>query len=328
MLGQVDVLSDLLSRARARGALFGHWRLSGPWGLEFDDGGLPLSLHTVLAGELTCERDGAPVVRARQGDLLLMPGGRYRFVHQPGAPARPVAEVLARGPVPGTARTYSAGGGPPAPQAARDGQGAELVCGAYTFDGGLCSSVLAALPSVTVIPSAGNGRLNTMLSLLAEEAGSGAPGQQTVLDKLLDLLLVSALRAHWAAPGATPPRWFSALGDPIAGPALRALHEAPARPWTVADLAAHAGVSRATLARRFAATTGLPPIAYLTRWRMELAKEALRSPQATLVSIARDIGYSDEFALAAAFKREVGIPPGQYRGLIAQAMQQPAKRAS
>jgi AraC-like DNA-binding protein len=314
----VDVLSDLLSRAHARGALFGHWRLSGSWGLEFDDGALPLSLHTVLAGELTCERDGAPVVRARQGDLLLIPGGRYRFAHQPGAPGRPVAEALARGPVAGTVRTYSAGG-PPASQAARDGHDAELVCGAYTFDGGLCSSVLAALPSVTVVPSAGNGRLNTLLSLLAEEVASGEPGQQTVLDKLLDLLLVSALRAHWAAPGAAPPRWFSALGDPIAGPALRALHEAPARQWTVADLAAKAGVSRATLARRFAATTGLPPIAYLTRWRMELVKEALRSPQATLVSIARDVGYTDEFALAAAFKREVGIPPGQYRGLIAQA---------
>lgn len=324
----MDVLSDLLSRARARGAMFGHWRLSGPWGLEFDDGALPLSLHTVLAGELTCERDGAPVVRARQGALLLIPGGRYRFVHQPGTPARPAAEFLARGPVPGTARTYSAGDGPHVPDAARDGQEAALVCGAYTFDGGLCSSVLAALPSVTVVPSAGNSRLTTLLSLLAEEVGSGAPGQQTVLDKLLDLLLVSALRAHWAAPGAAPPRWFSALGDPIAGPALRAMHEAPARPWTVADLAAHAGVSRATLARRFAAATGLPPIAYLTRWRMELAKEALRSLQTTLASIARDTGYSDEFALAAAFKRETGIPPGQYRALIAQATQQPAERAS
>jgi AraC-like DNA-binding protein len=297
-------------------------------GLAVGEGALPVSLHTVLAGELTCERDGAPVVRARQGDLLLIPGGRYRFVHQPGMPARPAAEFLARGPVPGTARTYSAGDGPHVPDAARDRQEAALVCGAYTFDGGLCSSVLAALPSVTMIPSAGNGRLTTLLSLLAEEVGSGAPGQQTVLDKLLDLLLVSALRAHWAAPGAAPPRWFSALGDPIAGPALRAMHEAPARPWTVADLAAHAGVSRATLARRFAAATGLPPIAYLTRWRMELAKEALRSPQTTLASIARDTGYCDEFALAAAFKRETGISPGQYRALIAQATQQPAKRAS
>ena len=122
----MDVLSDLLSRAHARGAMFGRWRLSGPWGLEFDDGALPLSLHTVLAGELTCERDGAPIVRARQGDLLLIPGGRYRFVHQPGAPAQPVAEAMAHGPLPGTARSYSAGGGPLVPDAARDRPEAEL----------------------------------------------------------------------------------------------------------------------------------------------------------------------------------------------------------
>jgi AraC-like DNA-binding protein len=299
----VDVLSDVLGRARARGALFGHWRLSGPWGLDFDDGVAPLSLHIVLAGELTCEREKSPPARVRQGDLILVRGGRYRFVHEPGAAALPVAAVLAAGPAPGTPRTYVLG----------DGQGTELLCGAYAFDGGLWPTMMASLPAVTVVASAGNRALSTLLALMAEEIRSAGPGQQTVLDRLLDLLLVAALRAHWTAPQAAAPGWFCALSDPVAGPALGALHEDPSRAWTVADLAVRAGVSRATLARRFAAATGLPPWAYLTRWRMELAKDELERPGATIASIARATGYADEFSFATAFKREVGIAPGQYR---------------
>jgi AraC-like DNA-binding protein len=299
----VDVLSDLLSRARARGALFGHWRLSGQWGLDFDDGDAPLSLHTVLVGELICERENSPAIRVRQGDLVLVRGGRYRFVHEPGASAWPVTEALAAGPAPGTERTYVLGGG----------QGTELLCGAYALDGGLWSPMVAALPAVTVVASAGNRPLSALLALLAEEIRSAEPGQQTVLDRLLDLLLVASLRAHWSAPQAAAPGWFRALSDPVAGPALNALHEAPSRSWTVADLAVRVGVSRATLARRFAAATGLPPLAYLTRWRMELAKEELERPGATMASIARATGYGDEFSFAAAFKREVGVAPGRYR---------------
>ena len=308
----MDVLSDVLSRARARGALFGHWRLSGPWGLDFDDGEAPLSVHTVLAGELTCERAESPAVRVRQGDLVLVRGGRYRFVHEPGAAARPVAELLAAGPAPGTPRTYVLG----------DGHDTELLCGAYAFDGGLWPGMLAALPAVTVVASAGNRPLTTLLALLAEEIRSAEPGQQTVLDRLLDLLLVAALRAHWTAPQATAPGWFRALSDPVAGPALSALHEAPAKSWTVADLAVQARVSRATLARRFAAATGLPPLAYLTRWRMELAKDALERG-ATVASIARSTGYADEFSFATAFRREVGIAPGRYRARRSQPVSSP-----
>jgi AraC-like DNA-binding protein len=299
----MDVLSDVLSRAHARGALFGRWLLSAPWGLEFDDGQLPLSVHTVLAGELTCERAGS-AVRARQGDLVLVRGGRYRFVHAPGAPAVPVAAVLSAGPAPGSPRTHRLGGA---------GPHTELLCGAYAFDGGLWPALLAALPEVTVVGSAGDRSLSALLALLAEEIRGTGPGQQTVLDRLLDLLLVAALRVHWSAAGSAAPGWFGALGDPVAGPALRALHAAPARSWTVAELARQAGVSRATLARRFRSVTGQPPLAYLTGWRMELAKDALGNPGATVATVARMVGYADEFSFAAAFRREVGVAPGRYR---------------
>lgn len=300
----MDVLADLLTRARARGALFGHWRLGGHWGIAFDDGPMPLSVHAVVAGELFCERDGRPPVRVRQGDVLLLRGdGPYRFVHAPGARVRPMAEVMGAGTVPGAARSYTVDG--PAET--------ELLCGVYAFDGSICASLVAALPEAVVVPSAGDRRLTALLALLAEEVRSSEPGQQTVLDRLLDLLLVCVLRAHWAAAGTDSPRWFEALADPAAGPALRALHADPARAWTVAELAAEANVSRAALARRFAAATGVPPLAYLTRWRMELAKDALHRTDATLAGVARQVGYADEFGFAAAFKREVGEPPGRFR---------------
>jgi len=155
--------------------------------------------------------------------------------------------------------------------------------------------------------------LRGTLALLADEVARAAPGQQTVLDRLLDLLLVYALRAHFAAPGASPPRWYRALDDPEVGRALRLLHGDPARAWTVEALAGEVGLSRAALARRFRALLGEPPLAYLTAWRLALAEERLRSSELTLAAIAREVGYGSEFALSAAFKRERGRSPAQVR---------------
>jgi AraC-like DNA-binding protein len=303
----MDVLADLLARARARGALFGHWQLHGEWGLGFDDD-LPLSLHSVLVGEVIVEREGVVVARARQGDILLVRGGPYRFLHEPGAPVAILDDVLAAGPVSGTTRTFAVGAG--------EGPRTEVLCGAYRFDGGICTSLLESLPDFAVVSSGTDRRLATLLTLLADEVRTAEPGQQTVLDRLIDLLLVSSLRALWTADGAAAPAWFTALGDPAAGPALRALHAQPARAWTVAALAAEANLSRAAFARRFAAATGVPPLSYLTTWRMTLAKEALSSGAATLAVVAQDIGYADEFSFAAAFKREVGEPPGRFRDRV------------
>lgn len=307
MLSGMDVLADLLTRARARGALFSHSTLGAPWGLEFHDEHVPLSVHAVLAGELWVERDGAEPLRLLQGDLLLVNSGApYTFVHAPGAPTRPLADFLAAaGPRAGT-RHFSFGG---------SGSATDLVCGAYTFEGAICDSLLSTLPEVMPLPAVvrSDPSLRTVLDLLTQELGREAPGQQTLLDRLLDLLLVYALRAWFARPGIEAPGWYRALDDPAIGAALRGLHAEPARAWTVAELADVAGLSRAAVARRFAALTGRPPLAYLTAWRMTLAREALLRPGATLAAVAREVGYGNEFAFAAAFKRELGVAPGRWR---------------
>ncbi len=121
-----------------------------------------------------------------------------------------------------------------------------------------------------------------IVDLLAAEVERDEPGQQVVLDRLPDLALIATLRAWFARPAADPPGWYRAHGDPLVGRALRAIHREPARPWTVAALAARTGVSRAALARRFTALVGQPPMTYVTHWRLDLAAEALRTTDATL----------------------------------------------
>ena len=139
------------------------------------------------------------------------------------------------------------------------------------------------------------------------------PGQQAALDRLLDVALVHILREHYAADGSAAPAWFRALRDPGIGAALRAVHGAPDRPWTVAGLANEASLSRGAFARRFTARLGVPPLAYLTDWRMALARERLRATDDGLAAVARAVGYGSEFSFAAAFKRHHGLSPGRWR---------------
>jgi AraC-like DNA-binding protein len=130
-----------------------------------------------------------------------------------------------------------------------------------------------------------------------------------VLDRLLDLMLVSALRSWFENPDAEAPAWCRALDDPVVGVALRLLHDAPSHPWTVGDLADKVGISRAGFARRFTALVGEPPMAYLTSWRITLAADLLRETDHTVGTIARKVGYANAFALSVAFKRLRGIRP-------------------
>ncbi len=132
---------------------------------------------------------------------------------------------------------------------------------------------------------------------------------------LLDLLLVYMIRS-WMAEGSGG-AWSAALGDPVAAAALRALHTDPAAPWTNERLAAESGVSRATLARRFTALVGRPPMAYLAWWRLTYAATLLRETPDPLSAIARRVGYGTPYAFSHAFSREFGTTPGRYRARVA-----------
>ncbi len=299
----MDVLTDRLTRARARGAVFAHSTLRGVWGLEFTDD-LPLSIHAVLEGDLWVRLGDDAPVGLLQGDVLLIRSGRpYAFTHAPGAAAAPLPPA----PRGGGAVRFEQGPPGPAPTV--------LLCGAYAFDGGVCDSLLAAIPELLPLRGAGlrDPAMREALGLLARDVLDPRPGSQAVLDRLLDLLLVYSLRLWFTAPDASPPPWYTAFDDPEVGAALTLLHEQPERAWTVAGLAGEVGLSRAAFARRFAAAVGEAPLAYLTRWRMTIAGDALLQPGTTIASVAPTVGYGSEFAFAAAFKRHHGMAPGRWR---------------
>jgi AraC-like DNA-binding protein len=186
-----------------------------------------------------------------------------------------------------------------------------MLTGTYDLDSEVSQRLLGALPPLLVLRH--DAWDTPLVPLLAEEVVKDEPGQQAVLDRLLDLLLIAVLRAWFSRPGAEAPAWYRAQSDPVVGRALRMLHNNPAHPWTVASLAAETGVSRAALARRFTELVGEPPITFLTGWRLALAADLLRQPDATVGAVARQVGYGTPFALSAAFKRVRGVSPQQYR---------------
>jgi AraC-like DNA-binding protein len=186
-----------------------------------------------------------------------------------------------------------------------------MLNGTYELEGEVSRRLLAALPPLLVLPN--DAWESPLLGLLAEEIVKDEPGQEAVLDRLLDLLLIAVLRAWFARPDAQAPGWYRAYSDSVVGKALSLIHNDPAHPWTVAELAAEAGVSRAALARRFNELVGEPPMTFLTDWRLSLAADLLLEPGATIGSVAYQVGYATPFALSTAFKRVRGMSPRQHK---------------
>jgi AraC-like DNA-binding protein len=190
-----------------------------------------------------------------------------------------------------------------------------ILCVSYHHDPAVTTPLLTLLPEVVHVPAGTGGPAldDTVRLLSAELAGSGL-AKATVLDRLVDVLLIQLLRAWSAADrGASAVSWLHALRDPVVAAALAALHAAPARPWTIDALADEVAVSRATLARRFAALVGDTPAAYLTRWRMDLAARRLRDSDDPVNVVAHAVGYTSEYAFSRAFSRSRAMSPGRYR---------------
>jgi AraC-like DNA-binding protein len=186
-----------------------------------------------------------------------------------------------------------------------------MLIGTYERSSELGQRLLRALPPLLVL--AHDDWRSPLVPLLGDEMVKDEPGQEVVLDRLLDLLVIAVLRAWFSRPEAEAPAWYRAYGDPVVGRALRMLHNNPSHPWTVASLAAETGVSRAALARRFTALVGEPPMSFLTGWRVALAADLLREPDSTVGAVAQQVGYGSPFALSTAFKRVRGVSPQQHR---------------
>lgn len=307
----MDALARLLDGPRARGAFLLRSILAPPWSLRIQDRA-PLTLISLVEGAAWVVPDHDRPIQLHPGDIAVVRGpDPYTVADDPATPPQAVIH-------PGDRSTTVDGrelcdemrlgvrtwghhlGGPTV-----------LLTGTYHMRGEVTQRLLDALPALVVLRA--DSWDCPLVSLLNQEIVKDDPGQEVVLDRLLDLLLIAVLRTWFARPEARPPAWYAALGDPVVGPALRLLHHNPAYPWTVAALAAKTGVSRATLARRFTELVGEPPMAYLTTWRLTLAADLLREPDATVGAVARQVGYGSPFALSAAFKRVRGVSPQEYR---------------
>jgi AraC-like DNA-binding protein len=301
----MDVLTDLLQRSRAQGAAFCRTTAYGDWGLRFP-GRAALSVHAIVEGEAHLwanNPDGA--VRLTPGDVMLVrENTEHHVAHASGAATKPLESVMQAGP--GVSRRITVGH-------PHHGTGAIFFCGAYLFEGDLCDGLLETLPDTMRMRPAAGTTLRATIDLLAREILVDEPGQQTLLDRLLDVALVQILREHFRTRAADAPGWFRGSADPRIGRALRALHEDPARSWTVSELAEQALLSRSAFARHFTDLVGTAPLAYLNDWRMALARERLRDTDLRLAAISDSLGYASEFSFAAAFKRHHGLAPGRWR---------------
>lgn len=311
----MDDLTGLIDGPRARGAFALRVVMAAPWGIEIRDEA-PMSVAVVARGAAHVALADGSSTSLRAGDLALLRGpDPYRVLDVPG---RPVDVVILPGqhcesPT-GESMTERMTLGPGSWGNAADGE-TTMIVGSYLGAGELGRRLLDALPGVITVARAGgvSSTTDALVALLSEELTQERPGQRVVLDRLLDVLVVAALRTWAQSPAAEGLPWAAALADPEIADTLRRLHAEPARPWSVAELAGSAGLSRAAFSRRFTQVVGEPPIAYLTRWRMDLAADLLSEGGLTVAAVGRAVGYPDPFAFSAAFKRQRGRSPRDFR---------------
>ncbi|MGA5125503.1 AraC family transcriptional regulator [Streptomyces pseudogriseolus] len=298
----MDPLEDVLTLLDTRSQLSTGLVAGGRWALRFEPP-QGVKFNAVRRGSCLLEVDGldGPIPLA-EGDCYLLARPRPFTLR-----SDPETAPVAAGPV-----FARAEGG-----VARAGEGDEvfLVGGRFSFGARAQELLLDRLPPVVHVP-AGTQHAETVrwaLDAIDQELTRGQPAAGLVAEHLAVVMLVHVLRLHLARDPHTASGWLAGLSDPVVAAALTALHRDPARRWTVADLAGTAAVSRSTLAARFRTAVGHGPLEYLTRWRIELAARQLREGSATLAVIARSVGYGSESALSVAFKRVMGVAPGDYR---------------
>ncbi|TYB58297.1 AraC family transcriptional regulator [Nonomuraea sp. PA05] len=304
----MDVLSDVISvmrTGRPRSARV-EWR--APWGQRFPAAPGSAGFQVVLRGSGWLLPPDGPPIALSTGDVLFFPHGHGYAIAD--SPSTPVADPRCD-PYTDEAGLFAT--------ATNEGPGAAtvLLCGGYRLDPSRAHPLLRELPELIHLP-AGPGlhaEVRAAVELLGAEMHRPGLGADTIVSSLLDMLLLYILRTWFVAEhgNCEVTGWSAALADPAVSAALDAMHRDPARPWTVAELGARAGLSRAAFARRFGALVGQPPLAYLTWWRLSSAGRLLRESDAPLSEIAAQVGYASEFAFANAFKREYGLAPGRYR---------------
>ncbi len=296
-----------MNSLRLHSRVFCRSELKAPWGMS-----LPASdfahFHVVERGGAWLRLKGQPPLALAGGDLVVVPHGTgHMLTDSPATKARPLAEMAGTRPHPGGCTVMRSQGG---------GAETQLVCGSFRFERREAHPLLALLPPVIHLrPAQGEATewLAATLRFLAWETREGRPGTEAIVSRLTDVIFVQVLRAWVDSLPEGSGGWLGALRDRQVGAALGHIHRAPEQPWTNASLASAVGMSRSRFAARFSALVGEPPLAYLTRWRMETAAELLDEPGLGLGEVAARVGYESEAAFSKAFRRQFGAPPSAWR---------------
>jgi AraC-like DNA-binding protein len=266
--------------------------------VRYSDFGQP-SFCTVLEGSCRLAVDGQKPLTIEAGDFVLLPRtpGFTMSGFQPAVPERLDPKVTAASPA-GEIR-HGTKGGPP---------DVRILGGYFVFDSPDAALLVSLLPALVHVR--GVERLSLYVRLVGEEAGEDRAGRDLVLVRLVELLLIEALRS---SPGeGTPPGLLRGLADPRLAAAIRQMHADPARSWTVEQLARKAALSRSAFFERFTRAVGVPPMEYLLAWRMALAKDLLRRSDVAISEVAERVGYGSASTFSTAFSRHVGQAPSRY----------------
>ncbi|NKI97969.1 AraC family transcriptional regulator [Novosphingobium sp. SG707] len=301
----MDPLSGIIALLRPHAALSKPITARGRWAVRYQAHDAP-GFTLILAGQAWVTFEGSAPLQMAQGDFLLIP----------------TTPAFALGSEPGLA-------GPllePSKEAVRHGeQDGEpdfaALGGSFSFERANAPLLLALLPGLIHIPAAQGmtDRMGRTIHLLAEECTSSHPGKDLIVQHMLEVLLVEALRWQGVGHDAASAGLLAGLRDPALARALHAMHADIRAHWTVAQLAKIAGMSRSAFSARFGLIVGRAPMEYLTSWRMAVAKDALSRGGKSLDRIADDIGYESASAFSTAFRKHNGTPPGSFARMMAEA---------
>lgn len=300
-----DPLSDVLGLLEMQSVATARLEAGGNWALRFPARPF-LKFNAVLKGTCWITVDGHPPCQLSSGDTFLLSGApAYALAHAPWA-----IDGAA-----GDGALLFADAGHSGRNCVHYG-GAEhiLVGGGFVFGAENAGLLMDVLPTFLHIPGSDDASaiLRATLAVLGDELAGDRMGAALMTRRLADILLVQALRAYVAREGTAAAGWMGALGDRRIGSALRQMHGDPARRWSVAGLAADAGMARSGFALRFKELVGTGPLAYLTHWRMQLARGRLRDDGVNVATLAAQLGYASESAFGTAFKRHFGRAPKRY----------------